>query len=266
MATPKIVFNQAGKPAGVADFSREDLALGIPVVASVEGGPFLQQFWTFRDKPIDRSIPAQSAASILTPTLASTTINNIDRPGTYSVQVVVNQGYGLGGREEDISRRTFYAGSVLNPTANLLPRRNPAYLERGEHNTQSDPIFGVLGNRRGWAQEMDAWFDVIRRHDTALSNVFTPFAKGRVTLTGGGASIGAGLNATVTRTGVGVVNVGFISNAPNANYIVLCNPRGPIGGGATPDLEAVSGFTMYRGDAFGSQVDSHFNFIVLITT
>lgn len=257
-----IVLNQAGNPtAGTPGFAREDFVTGVPVGLSLSGGPFLQQVWSILDKPIDLSVPVQSAASIVTPTAASTTIGPIDVAGTYLVQVTVDSGSGLGAFPEDTSRITFYAGPTLNAQFDALPRREPAFLERREHNVKGDPVFGVGGNLRGWAQEWLRWFGVIRNTHLGAAKAW-----GRVQLTGGGATLVQGKNvATVARTSQGVVLVTFGVAMPSTNYGVAANARGLVGGSACPNSETLSTCVIERADPFGALVDADFIFTVLST-
>lgn len=253
---PQIVFNQLGKPPGVAGFAREDLALGVTVVASVQGGPFLAQAWSFLDKPIDHSIPAQSAAAIQTPLLATTNILPIDRQGTYLLRCVVDQGFGLGARDEDIAELSFYAGETLSSSYDMLPRRVIAFLERAQHNPQSDPIFGVLGNLRGWAQEMDRWFAVIRRIRTDL-DASRLFAHSRFKYTMSGIQRSTERNiANIARTGVGLYTVTFTTAASNGLYIVQPTPFDSIGFVNIPEADCAAGsFKLERYDDSGTLAD-----------
>lgn len=256
MANPTIKFDQTGKPAGVAGRAREDLALAVPVTLTLGGGPFLDQLWSVLDKPNDYATPVRSSAAIVDPTAAVTTIQPIDVKGTYFLQVVVDSGQGLGATVDDVARLTFYAGPTLAAAYNQLPRRRPAFLERDEHNAP-DAIYPA-GNERGWAQELDRWFDVIESFDLANA-----VAWGRVTLTSGGAVLVAGRNvASVARTAVGSVNVLFDVAAPDGNYAVFGAARGAVGGSCDATAEATTGFTIYRADPFGALVDASFNFLV----
>jgi hypothetical protein len=105
-----IIINQTGKPAGVAGQSREDLDTGVDVTLSASGGPFLAYRWRIVSKPIDILIPVASAALLTTPDAASPLLSPVDLPDTYLVELAVDSGAGLGAREGDVARRTFYAG------------------------------------------------------------------------------------------------------------------------------------------------------------
>jgi hypothetical protein len=259
-----IILNQAAKPPGVAGFAREDLVTGVNVGLSLAGGPYISQLWSIIDKPVDLSVPAISNASIAAPTAAATVVQNIDRKGTHLIQVLVNQGFGLGARPEDIARITFFAGPApLSATWNQLPRRVMAFLEKNEHNPQSDPVYGVVGNLRGWAQEWIRWFGVIERHDTEIASLQRAHAK--VALPGGGpATFSGGLNiASVTRTGLGIVHVVFTTPLPTANYVVIPTAQGATGGSCVVLNELVGSFDIHRSDPFGAMADANFNFVVV---
>lgn len=256
MSLAQIKFDQTGKPAGVAGRAREDLDLGVAVQLTAVGGPFLAQLWTLLDKPNDWTVPARSSAAIVSPNASVTTLQPIDRRGTYFLQLTVDSGLGLGATLNDVARLTFYAGPTLNTTWNALPRRVPAFLERNEHNAP-DAIFPT-GNARGWAQELEKWFGVVESF--ALENLV---AWGRVTLTGGGAVLVDGRNiATVARTGTGTVDVAFVSPLPAPTYAVVSSARGVLGGSCETDSELTTGFTLFRADPFGSLADADFNFLV----
>lgn len=254
----KIILNQVGKPAGEPGYAREDFVLGVPVALSLDGGPYLAQFWSILDKPVDLSVPQQSGAGIPTPNVATTTLEPVDVEGTYLVQCVVDAGYGLGARPEDVAQVTFYAGAALASQWDALPRRVMAYLERNQHNVKGDPIYGVVGNARGWAQEWLRWFGVIKRHDAT-----TPTTWGRVHLTAGAATLVQGRNvATVTRTALGTVRVQLTKPQTSTNYAVGAWARGAPGGSATASNEQLSEFTIERADPFGALVDADLTFAV----
>src|SRR5512147_1551254 len=105
-----VTINQAGKPAGVAGQSREDLNTGVSVTLSQSGGPFLSYLWTLRYVAIDVLTDTRSAAVLSAPTAATTTLSPIDKPGEYSGRLTVDSGAGLGASPSDVFDWTFYAG------------------------------------------------------------------------------------------------------------------------------------------------------------
>lgn len=155
----QIFLSQAGKPVGTVGVARDDFALGVPVVAQVQGGPFIAQQWSFISKAIDVVTPATSAAAFSAPSGSSTNVTPIDLRGTYLIQCAVDSGQGLGATEDDIARIAFYAGPALNANPAQTPRRHPAFGERREFNAV-DALFPG-GNPIGWAYEMEKWFTVI---------------------------------------------------------------------------------------------------------
>lgn len=256
MAQVQIVLNQIGAPSHSSSQAREDFVTGVSVQVTLNGGPFLQQQWSFLDRPIDIVGGVQSAAGYVDPTAAATTIQPIDVAGTYLLKVVVDSGQGLGATLLDQATITFYAGPTLAADPTQLPRRVPAFLERLEHNVADATYPG--GNTRGWAQEWLRWFALI---SASAAGGLSPW--GRVTLTGGGASLVAGRNVSVVRAGVGLVNVVFVAPLANANYAVVPAARGLVGGSATAYAETTNGFSVARADPFGAAIDSDFTFSVL---
>lgn len=259
--TAQILLAQAGKPAGTAGKAREDFALGVLVTATAVGGPFASQQWVLTDKPVDYVTPANSAALVVSPTAPATNITPIDKEGTYLLLLLVDSGSGLGANPGDVASIDFYAGTPLNATYNLLPRRVLAANERGEHNV-NDAIFPA-GNPRGWSQEMGRWFEVIKRHDALLSSAVGFRASARVHLTSGGASIVSGVNvATAVRSAIGRVTMTFTVALANANYPVLGSTRGVIGGSVNASAESTTTFVVERADFGGSLVDDDFCVLV----
>lgn len=157
----QILLAQFAKPAGTPGVAREDFNTGVNVTATATGGPYLSQQWTIVDKPVDILAGTLSADALTAPTAASTDIAPVDLPGTRLLQVAVDSGSGLGAEAGDVATITFYAGPSLAAVADELPRREPAFRERGEHNVP-DTIFPG-GNPRGWAQEWERWFALMRR-------------------------------------------------------------------------------------------------------
>lgn len=154
----------SGAPAGVPGVAREDLRIGFDVRLTAVGGPFLAYQWSIIDRPIDITLPVQSAALLSAPSAIQTLVTPVDLAGTYLVQVAVDSGLGLGARAEDVARITFYAGPALNSLAAdpaELPRREIAFRERTEHNVP-ETLFPT-GNPRGWAQEWLRWRAVYDR-------------------------------------------------------------------------------------------------------
>ena len=253
----------SGAPAGVAGVAREDLRTGFPVTLQAVGGPFLAYQWSFADRPVNMLAGVQSAALLASPNASITNVTPIDQEGTYVVQLVVDSGSGLGALPEDTTRITFYAGAALNflnvdPAE--LPRRSPGFTERTEHNVPDVPFPG--GNPRGWAEEWDRWFEVLKRLYGGKT-----WARGRVALPGGGPAslVGLPLNvAGVARVAQGVVDVTFATPLPNANYSVAVDAVNSDGQGYADSL-TINGFRAYRGDAFGAAVDADFTFFVQVT-
>ena len=251
-----IVLDQAAKPAGVAGVAREDLDVGVDVTAGAIGGPFSAYAWSLIDRPIDIIGASQATTVPTTPTASTTILSPVDVEGTYLLEVLVESGSGLGATAADVARITFYAGATLSTDPRLTPRRRPAFRETTEHNV-ADAVFAG-GNPRGWAQEWERWFAALVKTSAAT------WASGRVTLTGGGATLVGlrGFNAAVVRTGVGVVDVTFpLLAAPNADYSVLGAAR-TTAGSTFLTSETTAGFTITRVDAAGAPADADFSFDV----
>lgn len=262
MANPKIVVNQGALPPGVPGFAREDMSTGTDATVAVVGGPYLEQLWSWVDRPIDMAIPAQSSASFADPTAPTTNVSPVDLVGTYFLQVLVDQGFGLGARPEDASRLTFYAGDPavpLNPVWDDLPRRVPAFAEQREHNPQDDPIFGLLGNLRGWAQEWVRWFGVIARlRRTAIT------AWGYVELDPSGATFVYGSNvAGAVRNSEGRVTVTLATPSSSGAAIAIAFPFRDVGGTATCSSNDAADFVFDRADPFGVYCDGNFAFVIV---
>jgi|SRR5580693_2536998 hypothetical protein len=273
MPAVQIVLNQTGASAGIAGQAREDLVTGVPVIASISGGPFLQYLWTLNDRAVDFNAATISACAPLTPTMASTTFTPIDVAGTYLVQLLVDSGQGLGATPDDVATITFYAGPTLATAGSQLPLRVPAYGERTEHNVP-DPINPGSGlNTRGWAQTMGRWF-------TTLVAAFFGSQKtwARVQLTSSGAMLISNKNvASVTRTALGVVSITFTVPQNSSSYGVQATPRSlgasqivgagvvATAGSAVPASETTSGLVISRFDVDGNPLDADFTFGVLST-
>lgn len=260
MAAVQIQVDQpgAGIPVGTPGQAREDMKLGFPALLSAFGGPYLGYQWTIIDKAVDIVAGIQSAAALSAPSASISNMLPIDLPGTYLVQLVVDSGSGLGATEDDIASITFYAGPTLNPDPAGLPRRIPAFKERGEHNVP-DVIFPG-GNERGWAEEWERWFAFLTRLAGGLAHSW-----GAVTVpVGGPAALASGLNAGVAWVSTGVVDVTFTTPALNANYAVVYGADGGVGGDCATSNKTVNGFRVSRGDAFGALVDADFGFMVMV--
>lgn len=257
----QIILNQTGNAtAGIAGDAREDFVTGVPVQATLAGGPYGDYLWTLQDKPLDFIGGANSAAGPTSPKSAATTIQPIDNEGTYLLQVMVDSGQGLGATPDDITTITFYAGTALSALADQLPQRQPAFGERLEHNVL-DALFGSGRNPRGWAQTWGRWFEVIKAAFKGSSRTWA-----RVLLTGTTPSIVMMNNvASVTRVSQGIYTANFIRPQTSVNYGVSGNARGGVGGSVTGYGEGLNSVTIARADPFGALVDADFTFGVLST-
>jgi len=84
MATANIIINQTGRPPGLPDQSRDDLALSVPVILTNENNSGVVAWnWRLLSKP------AGSGTGLDTPTLSSCQFTP-DLAGSYLVQLVVN--------------------------------------------------------------------------------------------------------------------------------------------------------------------------------
>jgi len=252
----------SGVPPGIPGEAREDMATGFGATLTATGGPFIAYQWSIIDKAVDIITPALSAAALGAPSAAVTTLTPIDNVGTYLVQVVVDSGAGLGATADDVARITFYAGTVinsLNADPTLLPRRQMAFRETTEHNVP-DALF-PLGNSRGWAQEWERWFSLLK----VLFARPSPFAHAAVTAPSGGPAVIAGQAnvATVTRTSLGTYAVVFTAAAGSANYSVTCGAE-VVGGMFSVGTKLTTGFVIERSDIGGALLDEDFSFQVMI--
>lgn len=150
-ALPKI--DQAGKPAGVAGQSRDDLDLftvpGTEIQFADVGGTASSWQWTLIDQP------PGAAASLTTPTAVSTLLTNATVAGSYLVQLAVDGGGVPGTIQRVIAGIQLDTPTWVIPPLNR-PLRIPAKGETFEFNVESSPGSGA--NVRGWAQEIDHWF------------------------------------------------------------------------------------------------------------
>jgi len=253
----QIVVNQMGKPAGVAGRAREDLDTGMTVVLSAAGGPFSVHLWELVDAPLDLFTPAQSAATLATPTASTTNLSPIDNEGTYKVRLTVDSGSGLGATAADIAEITFAAYLSTNPLASdpaELPRRVPAFTERTEHNVV-DALFPA-GNPRGHATELDRWFAVIRRIAPGAS-----FAWAKVDVATGGPAVAlSSFNCTVNWLSTGTVEILFTRHAANNSYAVVHSPRGgTVGATSLVSFESTSSFRITTRNSVNALTDMDFS-------
>lgn len=262
----QILLNQAGKPAGVAGVARKDLAVGVPVQVQALGGPFSAYLWTVVSKATDVAAGTRASSAFSAPGSVSTSLTPIDVAGPYLIQVAVDSGLGLGATAADVARIEFYAGDPagdsatgpLNTDPSELPQRLPAFRETTEDNA-ADGI-EILGNTEGWSR---AWLylkAVVNRIYKGKS-----WAWARVTQTGAGATVAAGFNAGVARTGVGTAHVTFTRNMPNGNMAVIACARG-VAGSVTVLNETTAGFDVERGDIGGTLVDADWSFELKVAT
>jgi len=137
-----IIFNQAGKPAGVAGKARDDTAVGVPIVCT-SSTLALAYVWVLRDVPI-RSALTRGTTSVL-PTLTFTP----DVKGTYLISLQIN-----GSLLPGDNAVSFCA--VLSNGPNALGWR---YLGAGEValDNIARPGLGFSAdiNVRGWATSRD---------------------------------------------------------------------------------------------------------------
>lgn len=260
----QILLAQSGQPAGSPGQARQDFVTGVAVQATAVGGPFSQYLWTFVSKAIDITAPARSSAAFSASTSATTGISPIDLAGEYLIQLSVDSGQGLGATENDVARIVFYAGTigggvsggVLNTDPAELPQRMPAFRETLEDNV-ADGI-DASGNTEGWSRP---WLKIKAVLDRMYLTKAWSWA--RVTQTGASASVLNGVNAVVTRTGVGTAHVQFSRNMPNGSYAVVLSARG-VAGGASSFNEAFNGFDVERADLGGALVDADWNFALFL--
>lgn len=254
----QIQIDQAGAAAGEPGKAREDLVLGVPVVLTATGGPYLKQLWTVRHRPIDVVAGVRSACALNAPESIVTQLTPIDLPGTYAVRCTVDSGSGLGAKVGDTADVTFYAGPTLAVDPTAMPRRVPAFGETTEHNVPDaiDPA----GNPEGWSRELARWFAAVNALGTNRI-----WAWGRVTMRGFEVlNLDAGNNvASMQRLSKGTVSITFARAMPNAKYAVISVARG-VGGTATASNETVDGFTLERADLAGSLIDADFSFHVQV--
>ena len=235
----QIVINQAGKPAGVAGQAREDLDLGVPVTLSTSGGPFAQYRWSIISKPVDLiTTLARSAAGLATPTSSTTQFTPIDLEGTYLLELAVDSGAGLGAKDTDVARISFYAGPLLAAEPWMYPRREPAFGERTEHNVPD--VIDPSGNPEGWAREKlrqylvqkDLWIGRLWAGGTVVGHPFPLASFQRVYR----------CSNVVWNFGTSMYDITFDTPLPDGAYSVFITPQGSAG---------ANGFVAYRTEALG---------------
>jgi len=231
-----IKIDQAAKPPGVAGQAREDLDLGVPVVLRAIGGPYVQYRWNVVSKPND--LTTYAGAVLSSPLTSTTQLSPIDVAGTYLIEIVVDSGSGLGALNTDRARLTFYAGPTLNPDPILLPRREPAFGERTEHNVPD--AVDSTGNREGWAREKLR--DKVLRDDLWNGRLW---AGGRVETIGGPtATLLRSYNVASVAYIAGPpirYQINFVSPMPDTNYSVFVS--GIISVGNAFPVSTVHSFT-----------------------
>lgn len=253
-----ILLAQAGQPAGSAGKARLDFETGVSVSATVQGGPFLAQQWSFVARPYNEDLSARSNAAFTAPSSSSTGITPIDVPGEYLIQVVVDSGQGLGATEDDRATVLFYAGAVGNPIKGPintdpgeLPQRMPAFRETLEDNFPT--LVEALGNSLGWAY---AWL----RLKAVLERIWRGKSWAWARVAADGTPDGT-FNADVLRTDVGKYTVTFTRSLANDTYAVLTGVE-TIAGGVTILAKTPLGFDVERGDVGGTLVDQPWSFDV----
>lgn len=262
----QITLDQAGKPAGVAGQAREDFDLGVPVVASASGGPFSAYRWSIVSKPVDVLTSTRSGAGLSAPTSSTTQISPIDIAGTHLIELLVDAGFGLGARLEDVARITFYAGTPLAADPRKLPRREPAFGERAEHNVPD--ALDASGNPDGWAREKardkalrdDLWLGRLWAGGTVVGGVAPSYQR----------QIGMDPAGIVWNGGSLHYELAFApdNQMPDGAYSVIVTPQGPNGanGYVVPksDFLGTSSFVIAFTDdlSTGAQVPATFSFRV----
>lgn len=257
----QITLNQTGKPPGVAGQAREDFDLGTAVVASASGGPFSAYRWSIVSKPVDVVSATKSGAGLSAPTSSTTQVSPLDVAGTHLIELLVDAGYGLGARIEDVARITFYAGPALAANPKRFPRRRPAFGERAEHNAPDalDPT----GNPDGWAREkereraalLDVWEGALRAGGTVIGGTTPSYQrqKGMV-------------DPPVWNAGTLEYELTFAVAFPDGAYSVFVTPQGLNGANDFVAWSATSvgagGFTVAFCDdlSTGNRVPADFSF------
>lgn len=145
----QIVYNQAGHSAGVAGVAREDLALGVPVVATASGGTGTYS-WRLGDAPPNDAMTVMSTAALSASAGSSVSVTP-DNQGTY--RLICTSG-------SETVALTFYAGDALSADPTQLPQREPAFGEETEHNVPDG--MSPTGNPKGWERAVRRWMKVVK--------------------------------------------------------------------------------------------------------
>jgi hypothetical protein len=205
-------------------------------------------------------VPPGSAVSLATqgPGLLTTfTFGPPDVPGSYRVRLTV---VGTSG-ETDVDIRVF---AVPFPQFQLLAppyQANPPPLPLAGAGAKPDEM-NFSGSARGWSGDPAQVHKLLYDALSALNTLNG--ANGRVNVPGGGpATLVRGTNvASVTRIGLGFVNVVFTRPMPDDLYRVLVTPYN--NDNITAPIAVLStGFTAIIEDDAGSAVDGDFCFIVM---
>jgi hypothetical protein len=219
------VINQAGKPAGVAGNSRDDLALftgsGSEIQLSDTVGTASTFAWTLLDQP------EGGTASLTTPGLASTLLTGATVAGSYLIQLVGDGGGSPGQIYRIIAAVQIGVPAWVEPTGIL---RIPAKGETIEFNVKDSP--GTGPDTRGWAQEMDYWFRAIANYG------FGFVAKLNGVQVGSAPFYYLNLSTALTATdaGGGVLDVGIAGGS--SGITALQNATTPLSGGPFSTLDA----------------------------
>jgi hypothetical protein len=254
--TLQIRFDQTGLPAGVPGEAREDIVLGTPVSATAIGGPYHAYRWAVAAPPLNVDTDTRSTVAPASPSSTTTQLTPIDVEGTYLIEVAVDSGYGIGAREEDVARLTFYAGSTLATYPGDLPVRIPAAGERREHNAG--------GNQYGWEAALRRWFRVVeaisRGRAWASARVLDDPSIGPTVIRGNNVATGTG--SVSWSGGSSQYTITFQRGMADGNYGVLLTPFASTG---RPDVAIPKLISTSTGsavvaffDAAGSRVRQSF--------
>lgn len=160
----QITLSQTGKPVTPAGQARENLALGVAIVATASGGNGTFA-WLLADKPPADDMQTQSSASLSSSSGTSVSWTP-DNDGTYRIECTSGT--------ETVSI-TAHAGATLATTSGDLPQREPAFGETVEHNVPD--VLDTSGNRNGWERAVRRWMKVIKKTRSLLAN-YLPLAGG----------------------------------------------------------------------------------------
>lgn len=221
--TLQIRFDQTGLPAGVPGQAREDVVLGTPVSATAIGGPFHAYRWAVAAPPLNVDTDTRSTVAPVSPSSTTTQLTPIDVAGTYLIEVAVDSGYGIGAREEDVARLTFYAGPTLATYPGDLPLRIPAAGERREHNAG--------GNAYGWERTLRKWFRAVQAiyegKAWASARVLDDSILGPTVIRG--MNVATGGSAVAWNGGSEQYTITFTRGMADGNYGVLLTPFASTG-------------------------------------